>query len=148
MLNTKIYKNNFDSTLYSDCAIWCNKNNGVIVEYDKYFKVEDNTPSDKELSEIQLKNILNDIENVDNEIYKLYQSKQINELIQNTNNDIDVSKQPGEYEDYVLVNVIQDKELRLVSIDDIDAKINSLLDKRKDLLNQYAEIKHNIEGFK
>lgn len=146
MLDTKIYKNNFDSTLYSDCAIWCNKNNGVIVEYDTYFKVEDNTPSYKELSEIKLKNLLNDIKNVDNEIYELHQSKQINELIQSTNNDIDLSKQPGEYEDYVLVNVIQDQELRLVSIDDIDAKISSLLNKRKDLLNQYTEIKHNING--
>ena len=38
MLDTKIYKNNFDQDLYSELAIWCNNNNAKIVEQDLYYE--------------------------------------------------------------------------------------------------------------
>ena len=38
MLNTKIYKQDFDSNLYERCAAWCNANNATIVDRGEYYE--------------------------------------------------------------------------------------------------------------
>lgn len=39
MIGTKFYKNNLNSTLYTDCAIWCNQNNATIADKGGYYEV-------------------------------------------------------------------------------------------------------------
>lgn len=39
MIGTKILKNNFDSSLYSECAMWANENNAELVEFEEYYIV-------------------------------------------------------------------------------------------------------------
>lgn len=38
MLGTKIYKRNFNSDLYSQCALWCNSNNATIEDKGNYYE--------------------------------------------------------------------------------------------------------------
>lgn len=40
MIGTKILKNNFDSNLYSECAMWANENNAELVEFEEYYIVQ------------------------------------------------------------------------------------------------------------
>lgn len=40
MIGTKIFKNNFDTNLYSECAMWANENNAELVEFEEYYIVQ------------------------------------------------------------------------------------------------------------
>lgn len=40
MIGTKIFKNNFDSNLYSEYAMWANENNAELVEFEEYYIVQ------------------------------------------------------------------------------------------------------------
>lgn len=40
MIGTKIFKNNFDTNLYSECAMWANENNAELVELEEYYIVQ------------------------------------------------------------------------------------------------------------
>lgn len=39
MLGTKIYKNDFNAEIYSQCADWCNANGAMIVDKGEYYEV-------------------------------------------------------------------------------------------------------------
>ena len=38
MIGTKIYKQNFDTEKYSECANWCNENNATIEDKGEYYE--------------------------------------------------------------------------------------------------------------
>ena len=40
MFGTKIYKNNFNQELYSECAMWANENNAELVELEDCYIVQ------------------------------------------------------------------------------------------------------------
>lgn len=44
MIGTKIFKNDFDTNLYSKCALWANENNAELVELEEYYIVQALSP--------------------------------------------------------------------------------------------------------
>lgn len=64
MLGTKILKENFNKELYKKCAIWCNENQGEIVEHKDYYEVVEHQLTTEELNNHKLQEMkrkLNDI---------------------------------------------------------------------------------------
>lgn len=51
MIGTKIFKNNFDTNLYSECAMWANENNAELVELKEYYIVQALSPYEPTKSE-------------------------------------------------------------------------------------------------
>lgn len=64
MLRTKMLKSEFNQAEYAKMATWCNNHQAKIVEYEFYYEVVDNHPTDEQIKaqkEQELKQQLNDI---------------------------------------------------------------------------------------
>ena len=124
MLGTKIYKDNFDGDLYSNCAMWCNKNNCTIKDNGNYYEVVevDNTELENKFKKENLQSEITDI------------NLQISELRGVSECAISVDG-INEYDVFVGGKLVTMKEEEFLEYFD------TLTNKRSELLQQYKELK-------
>lgn len=124
MIGTKIYKENFDVDLYSNCAIWCNEHNCSIEDKITYYEVVkvDNTALEHEVKKRNLQTEINAI------------NIQISELRGVSECAISVDG-INEYDVFVGGKLVTMKEEEFLEYFD------TLTNKRSELLQQYKELK-------
>lgn len=125
MLGTKILKDNFNQELYSKCAVWCNNHYAKIVEYEFYYEVVDNHPTDEQIKaqkEQELKQQLNDI----NYNIALMQGISVCAVSVDGNNEYDV---------------IKDGELVTLNETEFNNYFDELTDKRSSIITQLKAVK-------
>lgn len=125
MLGTKILKENFNQELYSKCAAWCNGHQAKIVEYEFYYEVVDNKPTEAQIKaqkEQDLKQQLNDIN------YNIALMQGISAC------GISV----GDETEYDLV---KDGELVTLNETEFSNYFDELTDKRSDIISQLKAVK-------
>lgn len=124
MLGTKILKDNFNQELYSKCAVWCNNHQAKIVEYESYYEVVDNHPTDEQLKarkEQKLKQQLNDIN------YSIAIMQGISVCGISIGNET-------EYD------LVKDGELVTLNETEFNNYFDELTDKRSDIISQLKEV--------
>lgn len=125
MLGTKILKDNFNQELYSKCVVWCNNHYAKIVEYEFYYEVVDNHPTDEQIKaqkEQELKQQLNDI----NYNIALMQGISVCAVSVDGNNEYDV---------------IKDGELVTLNETEFNNYFDELTDKRSSIITQLKAVK-------
>nr|DAR57692.1 MAG TPA: hypothetical protein [Caudoviricetes sp.] len=124
MLGTKILKENFNQELYSKCAVWCNNHQAKIVEYEFYYEVVDNHPTDEQIKAQKKPLLQKQITDIN---YKLAQLQGISLCAVSVDG-------VNEYD------VFKDGELVTMSETEFQNYFDELSDKRSDLLQQYKEL--------
>lgn len=125
MLGTKILKENFNQELYSKCAVWCNEHQGKIVEYEFYYEVVDNHPTDEQIKaqkEQELKQQLNDIN------YNIAIMQGISACGISTDGDTEF-------------DVVKDGELVTLNETEFNNYFDELTDKRSTIIAQLKAVK-------
>lgn len=119
MLNTKI-KKPIDVELYTKCAKWCNENYGKIVEYDDYYEVVDNHPTEEDLKAQEKASLMYDLQQVTQEISQLNGASMCGYSVDSVTQ----------------YDVIKDGELVTVNEDEFNAHFDELTDKRNSIVKQ------------
>ena len=120
MLNTKIQKENFDSKLYQQCAEWANANTAKIVEYDDYYEVVDNTPTEEQLKAQEKSQLTDELTKITAEIAQLNGASMCG-LSVDTDTEYDI---------------IKDGELVTLNEEEFNAYFDELTDKRSEIVEK------------
>lgn len=120
MIGTKINKPLEDTELYMKCAMWCNENMGKIVEYDDYYEVVDNNPTEEEIKTVQKAHLTSELQKVTAEVAQLNGASMCGYSIDND----------------TFYDVIKDDELVTMNEDEFNAYFDELTDKRSDIVKQ------------
>lgn len=120
MLGTKINKPLEDTELYMKCAMWCNENMGKIVEYDDYYEVVDNHPTEEELKAQEKAMLTKELQSITSDIAQLNGASMCGYSVDN-----DTS-----------YDIVKDGELITLNEYEFNAYFDELTDKRNDIVKQ------------
>lgn len=120
MLGTKITKPLEDTELYMKCAMWCNDNMGKIVEYDDYYEVVDNHPSEEELKAVQKAQLTSELTKITSDIAQLNGASMCGYSVDND----------------TTYDIVKDGELVTMNEDEFNEYFDELTDKRNEIVKQ------------